>query len=186
MRKTLQEWINMCLLKSLSMARNAIFHALYPFFLTLQMICSVVLLSFSLSYANEHGATVLTIPVATENFLDGQEALETLLHHETGLKEPRVYKDQAPKCFEKAMQLTPDWLKNNYGILSLFSVREESATQVQLSEYSLSQAIELIESDECQDDVSFVSVLDKNICSYFENMQSTIIITVPRYKKIFV
>ena len=160
---TLQKWINMCLLKSLSMAHNAIFHALYPFFLTLQMICSVVLLSFSLSYANEHGATVLTIPVAIENFPDGQEALETLLHHEKGLKEPRVYKDTAPKCFEKAMQLTPDWLKKHYGTLPLSSVREESATQIQLSEYSFLQAIELIESDTCQDDVSFVSVLDKKI-----------------------
>ena len=153
----------MCLLKSLSIAHNAIFHALYRFFLVLQITCSVVLLSFPLSYANEQGATVLTIPVAIENFPDGQEALETLLHHEKGLKEPRVYKDKAPKCFEKAMQLTPDWLKNHYGTLPLSSVREESATQVQLSEYSLSQAIELIESDECQNDVNFVSVLDKNI-----------------------
>ena len=92
-----------------------------------------------------------------------KKALETLLHHEKGLKEPRVYKDKAPKCFEKAMQLTPDWLKNNYGTLPLSSVREESATQIQLSEYSISQAIELIESDACQDDVSFVSVLDKKI-----------------------
>ena len=153
----------MCLLKSLSIAHNAIFHALYRFFLVLQITCSVVLLSFPLSYANEQGATVLTIPVAIENFPDDQEALETLLHHEKGLKEPRVYKDKAPKCFEKAMQLTPDWLKNHYGTLPLSSVREESATQVQLSEYSLSQAIELIESDECQNDVNFVSVLDKNI-----------------------
>ena len=160
---TLQKWINMCLLKILSMARNAIFHALYRFFLTLQMICSVVLLSFSLSYANEHGATVLTIPVAIENFPDGQEELETLLHHDKGLKEPRVYKGKAPKCFEKAMQLTPDWLKNHYGTLPLSSVREENATQVQLSQYSFLQAIELIESDACQDDVSFVSVLDKKI-----------------------
>ena len=161
--KTLQEWINMCLLKSLSIAHNAIFHALYRFFLVLQITCSVVLLSFPLSYANEHGATVLTVPVATENFPDGQEELETLLHHEKGLKEPRVYKDKAPKCFEKAMQLTPDWLKNHYGTLPLSSVREKSATQVQLSQYSFLQAIELIESDACQDDVSFVSVLDKKI-----------------------
>ena len=161
--KTLQEWINMCLLKNLSIAHNAIFHALYRFFLVLQITCSVVLLSFPLSYANEHGATVLTIPVAIENFPDDQEALETLLHHEKGLKEPRVYKDKAPKCFEKAMQLTPDWLKNHYGTLPLSSVREESATQVQLSQYSFLQAIELIESDTCQDDVSFVSVLDQKI-----------------------
>ena len=43
-------------------------------------------------------------------------------------------------------------------------MREESATQVQLAaHYSLSQAIQLIDSDACQDDVSFVSVLDKNI-----------------------
>ena len=153
----------MCLLKSLSIAHNAIFHALYRFFLVLQITCSVVLLSFPLSYANEHGATVLTIPVAIENFPDGQEALETLLHHEKGLKEPRVYKDTAPKCFEKAMQLTPDWLKKHYGTLPLSSVREESATQIQLSQYSFLQAIELIESDTCQDDVSFVSVLDKKI-----------------------
>ena len=69
--KTLQEWINMCLLKSLSIAHNAIFHALYRFFLVLQITCSVVLLSFPLSYANEHDATVLTVPVATENFPDG-------------------------------------------------------------------------------------------------------------------
>ena len=153
----------MCLLKSLSIAHNAIFHALYRFFLVLQITCSVVLLSFPLSYANEQGATVLTIPVAIENFPDGQEALETLLHHKKGLKKPRVYKDKAPKCFEKAMQLTPDWLKNHYGTLPLSSVREESATQIQLSEYSISHAIELIESDTCQDDVSFVSVLDKKI-----------------------
>ena len=161
--KILQEWINLCLFKSLSIVHNAIFHVLCRFFLTLQMPCSVVLLSFSLSYANEQGATVLTVPVATENFPDGQEALETLLHHETGLKEPRVYKDSALKCFKNAMQLTPSWLKNHYGTLPLSSVREESTTQVQLSQYSLSQAIELIECDECQDDVSFVSVLDKNI-----------------------
>ena len=153
----------MCLLKSLSIAHNAIFHALFRFFLVLQIICSVVLLSFPLSYANEQGATVLTIPVAIENFPDGQEALETLLHHEKGLKEPRVYKDKAPKCFEKTMQLTPDWLKNHYGTLPLSSVREESATQVQLSQYSFLQAIKLIESDACQDDVSFVNVLDKKI-----------------------
>ena len=153
----------MCLLKSLSIAHNAIFHALYRFFLVLQITCSVVLLSFPLSYANEQGATVLTIPVAIENFPDDQEALETLLHHEKGLKEPRVYKDKAPKCFEKAMQLTLDWLKNHYVTLPLSSVREESATQIQLSEYSISHAIELIESDTCQDDVSFVSVLDKKI-----------------------
>ena len=161
--KTLQEWINMCLLKSLSITHNVIFHALYRFFLVLHITCSVVLLSSPLSYANEHGATVLTIPVAIENFPDDQEALETLLHHEKGLKEPRVYKDKAPKCFEKAMQLTPDWLKNHYGTLPLSSVREENATQVQLSQYSFLQAIELIESDACQDDVSFVSVLDKKI-----------------------
>ena len=160
---TLQKWSNMCLLKILSMARNAIFNVLHRFFLVLQITCSVVLLSFPLSYANEQGATVLTIPVAIENFPDGQEALETLLHHKKGLKKPRVYKDKAPKCFEKAMQLTPDWLKNHYGTLPLSSVREESATQIQLSEYSISHAIELIESDTCQDDVSFVSVLDKKI-----------------------
>ena len=153
----------MCLLKSLSIDRNAIFHALYRFFLVLHITCSVILLSFPLSYANEHGATVLTIPVAIENFPYGQEALETLLHHEKGLKEPRVYKDKTLKYFAKAMQLTPDWLKNHYGTLPLSSVREESATQIQLSEYSFLQAIELIESDTCQDDVSFVSVLDKKI-----------------------
>ena len=155
----------MYLLKSLSIAHHPIFHALYRFFLTLQMPCSVVLLSFSLSYANEQGATVLTVPVATENFPDGQEALETSLHHETGLKEPRVYKDSALKWFKNAMQLIPSWLKSHYGTLPLSSVRAESATQVQLSQYSLSQAIELIESDTCQDDVSFRIVFDKKIAN---------------------
>ena len=151
----------MYLLKSLSTAHHPIFHALYRFFLTLQITCLVVLFSFPLSYAYEYGAT--TVPVATEDFPDGQEALETLLNHATGLKEPRVYKDKAPKCFENAMQLTPSWLKSHYGKLPLSSVREESATQVQLSQYFLSQAIELMESDECQDDVSFVSILDKKM-----------------------
>ena len=155
----------MYLLKSLSIARHPIFHALYRFFLILQMPCSVVLLSFSLSYANEQGAIILTVPVATENFPDGQEALETSLHHETGLKEPRVYKDSALKWFKNAMQLIPSWLKSHYGTLPLSSVRAESATQVQLSQYSLSQAIELIESDTCQDDVSFRIVFDKKIAN---------------------
>ena len=132
------------------------------FFLMLPIICAVVLLSFPLLYANGHGATVLTVPVTTDDFPDGHE-LETLLHHKTGLKEPRVYKDNVPQCFKNAMQLTPSWLESHYGTLPLSSVRKESATQVYLSQYSLSQAIELIESDECQNDVSFVSVLDKKI-----------------------
>ena len=151
MSNTLQKFIRMYLSKNLGIAHNAIFHIWYRFFLILQITLSVVLLSFPLSYANEHGATVLTVPIATENFPDGQ-ALETLLHHETGLKEPRVYKRQALQYCKNAMQLTPRWLKNHYGTLPPFSVREESATQVQLSEYSLSQAIKLIECDECQDD----------------------------------
>ena len=151
------------LLKNLSIVHNAIFRVLYRFFLILQIICAVVLLSFPLSYANGHGATVLTVPVATDDFPDSHE-LETLLHHKTGLKEPRVYKYKAPLCYENVMQLTPSWLTNHYGTLPS-SVRKESATQVHSSQYSLSQAIELIESDECQNDVSFVSVLDKKIAN---------------------
>ena len=157
----------MYLLKNLGIAHNVIFHVLYRLYLILQITLSVVLLSFPLSYANEHGATVLTVPVAIENFPDGQEELETLLHHETGLKEPRVYKCQAPQYCKKAMQLIPSWLKSHYGTLPL-SVREESATQAQLSHYFLSQAIELIESDTYPDDVSFVSVLDKKIAQAFK------------------
>ena len=61
------------------------------------------------------------------------------------------------------MKLTPHWLHTHYGTSPLSSVRKESATQVQRVQYSLSQAIKLIESDACQDDVSFVSVLDKEI-----------------------
>ena len=154
---------SMYLLKSLSIAHNAIFHVLYRFYLILQITLLVVLLSFPLSYANEHGATIFTVPVATESFSYGQEVLETLLHHKTGLKEPRVYKDQALQYCKNAMQLTPNWLKTHYGTLPLSSVRAESATQVQRVPYSLSQAIKLIKSDACQDDVSFVSVLDKKI-----------------------
>ena len=61
------------------------------------------------------------------------------------------------------MQFTPNWLKSHYGTLPLFSVRKESTTQVSLFQYSLSQAIELIETGACKDDVSFVSILDKKI-----------------------
>ena len=110
------------------------------FFLILRIACAVALLSFSASYANEHGATILKVPVAADNFPDDQENLETLLHHKTGLKGPRVYEYKAPRCDESAMQLTPHWLKSHYGTLPLFFVREESATQVQLSQYSLLQA----------------------------------------------
>ena len=159
----------MYLLKNFSIIHNVISHVWYCFFLILQIACAVILLSFPLSYANEHGATVLTVPtisVTPDNFPDSQEKLETLLHHETGLKEPHVYKYQAhqPQCCKNTMQLlTISWLKSHHDTLTLFSVREESATQVQLSQYSLSQAIKLIECDECQNDVSFVSVLDKKI-----------------------
>ena len=154
----------MYLLKNLGIApHNAIFHVLYRFFLILQITCTAMLLSFSVSYANEYGATVLTVPVAMDDFPDGQKELETLFHHETGLKKPRIYKSKASQYCKNAMQFTPNWLKSHYGTLPLFSVKKESATQVQLSQYSLSQAIELIESDECQNDVSFVSVFDKTI-----------------------
>ena len=155
----------MYLLKNFSITHNAIFHVLYRFFLILQITCSIVLFSFPLSYANEHGATVLTVPVATERFPCSQEELETLLHHEMGLKTPRFYKLQAPQCCKNAMQLTPRWLKSHLGTLPLSPAREESATQIQQAQYFLSQAIELIESDECQDDLSFVSVLDKKIAN---------------------
>ena len=158
----------MYLLKSFSITHNAVLHVLYRFFLVLQIICAVVLLSFPLSYANEHGATVFSVPVAIDDFPDSQEKLETLLHHKTGLKEPCVYKHKVPKCFKNIMQLTPHWLKTHYGTSPLSYVKKESATQVQLAPYSLSQAIELIESDECQDAVSFVSVLDKKIASTLE------------------
>ena len=147
-------------LKKLSIIHNDILHR---FFLILQIACVVLFLSFPLSYANEHGATVLTVPVTTENFPNDPKDLATLLHQKTGLQEPRVYKNIAPKYCKNAMQLTPRWLKIHCGTSPLFSVRKESATQVQLLQYTLSQAIELIESDECQDDVSFVSVLDKKI-----------------------
>ena len=163
MNYTFHGLINMYLLKNVGIVNNAIFHILYRFFLILQMTCAVVLLLFPLSFANEHGATVLEVPVAFDDFPDGQEELETLLHHKIGLKEPRIYKYKAPKCFGSAMQLTPSWLKSHYGTLPLLSVREESTTQVYLSQYSLAQAIELIESDTCQNDVSFVSVLDQTI-----------------------
>ena len=141
---------------------------LYHFFLILHIVCAVALLSSPASYANEHGATILKVPVAADDFPDTQEKLETLLHHETGLKKPFIYKYKIPQCYENAMQLTPHWLKNHYGTLPLFFVREESATQVQLSHYFFSQAIELIESDEYPNDVSFVSVLDKKIAQTLE------------------
>ena len=205
----------MCLLNNISTIHNIILHVLYRFFLILHIACAIVPLSLPVSYANEHGATVLAVPVATDDFPDGQEALETLLHHETGLKKPCVYKYKAPQCCEaiqlisswlsilpffddfsdgqeelktllhhetglknsridkckspqyrkNAMQLTPNWLKSHYGTLPLSSVREESATHIRLSQYSLAQAIELMESDTCQKDVSFVSVLDKTIAN---------------------
>ena len=160
---TLQEPISMYLLKSLRIVHNTIFHIVSPFFLILQIACAVVLFSLSVSYANEHGATVLTIPVATDNFPDDQKKLETLLHHETGLKEPRIYKYKETQCYKRAMQLTADWLKIRYDKLPLFFVKEESATATQLSQYFLSRKIELIESDKHQNDVSFVSVSDKKI-----------------------
>ena len=156
----------MCLLKNISIVHNFIGHIFDRFSFILHITYAVVvLLSFPISYANEHGATILTVPVTTDDFPESQEELETLLHHETGLKEPRVYTCKETPCYKKAMQLTPSQLKTHYGTSPLFSVREESATQVQLSQYSLSQAIELIEYDECQDDVSFVSVLDKKIAN---------------------
>ena len=162
---TFQELISMYLLTSLTIAHNAIFHISRRFFLILQTACAIALFSFPTSYASEHGATVFTVPVTIDDFPNHQEALETLLHHKTGLQEPRVYTRKAFKCCKNVMQLTPSWLKNHYGTLPLSSVRKESTTQVQLSQFSLSQAIELIESDECKDDVSFVSVLDKNIAT---------------------
>ena len=114
------------------------------------------------SYANKCGATVFTVLTVTDDLPDSQEELETLLH-KTGLKEPCVYKYKETQWCRNAMQLTPSWLKSHYGTLPLSSVREESATQVQLSQRSLLQAIELIESSKCQDDVSFLSVFDKKI-----------------------
>ena len=155
----------MYLLKSFSITHNTVLHVLYRFFLVLQIICAVALLSFPLSYANEHGATVFAIPVAIDDFPDSQEKLETLLHHKTGLKMPRIYKDQVSKCYKNAMQLTPSWLKSHYGTLPLFSVIEKNATQAQLTQYSLSHVIESIESDECQDEISFVNALDKKIAN---------------------
>ena len=155
----------MYLLKNLGIVHNTIFHILCCFFLIVQIACAAVLLSLPVSYANEHGATVLTVPVTTDDFPNCQKNLETLLHHATGIKEPRIYKYKAPKGCKSAMQLTPSWLKTHDGTLPLFSVREESATQVQLSQYTLSQAIQLIKSSKCKNDVSFVSVLDKKIAN---------------------
>ena len=165
LNNTFQEFISMYLLKSLGIVHNTIFHILCCFFLILQITCAVVLFSFSVSYANEHGATVLTVPVTTDDFPDCQEKIESLLHHKTGLKKPRVYKYKAPKWCENVTQLTPNWLKIHYGTSPLSSVREESATQVQPPQYSLAQAIELIESDKCQDDVNFIRISDQRIAN---------------------
>ena len=175
----------MYLLKNLSIIHNIIFHVLYRFFLILQIACTVVLLLFPISYANEHGAIVLTVPVTTDDFPKYQEELKTLLHHETGLKEPHIYKDKALKCCKNAMQFTPSWLKSHYGTLLLSSVREANGTQIQLSQYSLSQTIELIESDKCQNDVSFVSVLDKKIATTLKTCNQLSSLPFQGTKKIF-
>ena len=160
----------MHLLQIPSVAHNPIFHVLYHFFLISQIACAVVFLLFPVSYANEYGATVLTVPVAAEAFPDDQEALKTLLHHERGLKEPRIYKNKKNQHYKDAIQLTPNWFKKYSEPSSFCFVREKSATKVQLTQYSFSQAIKLIESNQCQDDVSIVSVLDKKIAHIFQKM----------------
>ena len=159
----------MYLLKNIGIVHNAILHILHRLFFIVQITCTVAMfLLFPISYAHEKGATIFTVPVTAEDFPDGQEERAALLHHKTGLKTPCLYKYKVlPHC-KNAMQLTPRWLKNYYGALPLFFVKKNSEQRVQLSQSSLSQTIELIESDECKDDVSFVSLLNKNIADTLE------------------
>ena len=131
-----------------------------------------MLLSFPGSYANENGATIFKIPTTQDNFPENQEELETLLHHKTGLKEPRLYKYKAPKYSVNIMHLIPLWLKENCNTLPLAFVREESATQIKLSQYPLSQAIEMLESDEHHHDVSFVSIADARVANTLQKCDS--------------